>query len=629
MQGSSRQRGVRWVTSAEVEHRRAEGALAQRENYFRSLIENALDLIAILDPDGMLLYVSPSHESTLGYRLDELIGRRAFDLVHPDDVTGVVTAFRSIARHGDKTTVEFRFRHKDGSWRSVEGIGKNLLNDPVVSGVVVNTRDITERLRAQDALRVSEDQYRLLFQSNPLPMWVFDAETLAFLAVNDAAVRHYGYSREEFLSMTVVDTRPPDTTTAYIAVLEQAPAPVAYFGRWMHCKKDGTRIDVDTTSSPIVFVGRPARLVAVQDVTEQLRVWEVEKNSRRQLLEAQEVGHLGSWELDLRTSALTWSDELYRLAGLEPNAPSITLATSWTLIHPDDRSRVQALIGEAIRHCTPFEYECRVHRADRTTGWFHVRGKVLTDDAGQPMRILGTVHDITERKLAAEEIQNSHRALRALSARLEAAREEEARRIAREIHDELGQALTALKLDLSWLANRLAKAGGCSQPFSAKLKAMTQVVDDSIGSMRRIATELRPRVLDALGLAAACEWQTHEFTERTGINCARTIRPVTVDDQRATALFRILQEALTNVVRHAHATLVTVSLCRRGADVILRVADNGRGVSDAEAHDGMGFGLLGMRERALVFGGTVRIRGARGRGTTITARIPVAPQGET
>jgi signal transduction histidine kinase len=217
-------------------------------------------------------------------------------------------------------------------------------------------------------------------------------------------------------------------------------------------------------------------------------------------------------------------------------------------------------------------------------------------------------------------------ALRQLAAETESAREEERARIARELHDELGQLLTGLKYDLSWLTAELARTPG--QPtieVANKLQAMAGLVEVTIKTIQQIASELRPPVLDHFGLAEAVQWEGAMFEQRTGIRCrvaGALARDLPID--RATAVFRIVQEALTNVARHAGAGAVRVTFRETRRDLVLEISDNGRGISARAAADPGSTGLLGMQERTRLLGGTLRISGVRGRGTRITLRIPSA-----
>ncbi len=238
-------------------------------------------------------------------------------------------------------------------------------------------------------------------------------------------------------------------------------------------------------------------------------------------------------------------------------------------------------------------------------------------------RALREAQERVERRRAQEQLRESHEQLRALSVYLQHVREEERTRIAREVHDELGQALTSCKLDLSLIANKMPAN---LAPLREKAKALSSHIDATIQTVRRIATELRPGILDHLGLIAALEWQANEFQTRTGIKCdvhTHLHEPVLTPDL-ATAFFRIFQETLTNVIRHAGATHVVVHLKEAAGRIILEVKDNGRGISQEEISNPRSMGLLGMKERAALLGGTFRIGSApNSKGTLATVSIPL------
>jgi two-component system sensor histidine kinase UhpB len=244
----------------------------------------------------------------------------------------------------------------------------------------------------------------------------------------------------------------------------------------------------------------------------------------------------------------------------------------------------------------PIEVNCRLVRLDREY-------------------VLAIVRDITERKQAEEALWDAHR-------RLQQAQEEERKRIAREIHDELGQQLTMLRFGLVKLAQAEPQPPA---ELRTQARALTQPVDTMIDTVRRIATALRPAILDDLGLAAALEWLVTDFRATTTIACEAALAPLPegMDNTRSLTLFRILQEALTNVARHAQATRVTIRLQQTGDALVLEVQDNGRGLTEAQRTSPAAIGLFGMQERALLVGGDLTIQGRPNEGTTVTARIPI------
>lgn len=244
------------------------------------------------------------------------------------------------------------------------------------------------------------------------------------------------------------------------------------------------------------------------------------------------------------------------------------------------------------------------------------------DENGELLEAKTIGRDITEQKKVEDELRRSREELRSLSAHIQSAREDERGHIAREIHDELGQILSRLKLDLSWLRKRLTDG---QEQLIGKTDKMMGLVDTTITAVQRISSELRPGVLDYLGLSAAIEWQVKEFMEQTGIDCSvRIAGDFPVEDRSISiAVFRIFQETLTNVIRHSKATGVTVGLEKADSSLVLEVKDNGVGIADESVSDPASFGLMGMRERARFLGGKIDIHGIPGKGTTVRLTIPL------
>ncbi len=491
----------------------------------------------------------------------------------------------------------------------------------------------------------------------------------------------------------------------------------------------------------------------MSDSTEQEQTVEALRQSQERLTRAQQIGHLGHWDWDIQEQTLLWSDEVYRIFGVDRVFP-LSYETIEAMIHPDDRDRNKRYVQELLAAGETIEFEFRIIRPDG--GIRHIRqiAEITRDMAGQPTRVFGIMQDITEprqaeialresetryrnlfensimgisqtlpdgrlvaanaayaqmygyanpeemlaevsnvgqqlyanpqdreevlrilktqgvmepremavirrdgtrffvlvgarevrdsegnlrcyqaervditeRKQAEEALKQSREQLRALASHWQTAQEKERARVAREVHDEFGQSLTALKIDLAWLAKRLPP----DEPVLAnKVEDMIALVDSTIQIVRRVATELRPGLLDDLGLVAALEWQAQEFAGRTGIACqvdlgqeALAQALLTLDQDLATAIFRIFQEALTNIARHAEATQVQVTLQQVQNVLILTVRDNGKGMPPNVAADPRALGLLGMRERAIVWQGSVTFETEPGHGTAVTLRVP-------
>ncbi|MDH5705761.1 MAG: PAS domain S-box protein [Candidatus Aminicenantes bacterium] len=271
------------------------------------------------------------------------------------------------------------------------------------------------------------------------------------------------------------------------------------------------------------------------------------------------------------------------------------------------------------RQKKPSEY--RLRRQDGRYIWVETEGSLIYKE-GKPCAIQGIARDITERRRTEEALRESKEQLRNLAAHLQSIREDERAVMAREIHDELGQALTAIKMDLSWLEKKIPEEQSL---VLKKTRSMTELVDSTIQTVQRISSELRPGLLDDVGLLAAIEWQTEEFQKRTGIACELSVlsEDIILSQERSTAVFRIFQETLTNITRHAKATKVIVSLIKKGARLELKVNDNGKGITEEKIFDPKSLGLLGIQERVHFLEGNMTIKGIRNKGTTVTVTMPL------
>jgi len=253
----------------------------------------------------------------------------------------------------------------------------------------------------------------------------------------------------------------------------------------------------------------------------------------------------------------------------------------------------------------------------------HTKKIPILDENGQPLYLLGISEDITERKRAENQLQRSFELLRTLSQRLDVVREEERTRIARELHDELGVRMTCMKMDLTRLLGMLRESLFPREKMEEKIRSSAKVPDEVAAEVQRLAAELRPGVLDDLGLVAAIEWQCQDFERRSGIRCLceASFDEIKISPSRATAAFRICQEALTNIARHANATFVRVLIKESGEDILIEIQDNGRGIPPEKLNDASSLGLLGMKERSMAMGGSLDILGWPGKGTTVTLRL--------
>jgi len=367
--------------------------------------------------------------------------------------------------------------------------------------------------------------------------------------------------------------------------------------------------------------GQPIRIVGLaQDVTERKHVQEALAQYVTLMVGSEDAIVTKT----LNGTILSWNPGAERLYGY--SAEEIEGHPISVLFPPDRHDEGEGILrrvgdGEHIEH-----YETVLLRRDGSRVDVSLSLSPVKDGGGNVIGATSIARDLSERRRAAEALALSEAQLRAFAARLRSARESERSHIAREIHDELGQALTALKMDLFSLKQSVPEP--LRHPLRRKTDQMAGLIDQMVDKVRTLATELRPAVLDSLGLSAAVEWAVRQFAERTGIECILDVpQPVRIDAERSTDVFRILQEALTNVARHARASRVDVHLRATPEELVLEVHDNGRGIRDREIDDPEAFGLVGMRERVLPWGGEVGVRTVPEGGTSVTVCIPLGHGG--
>ena len=382
--------------------------------------------------------------------------------------------------------------------------------------------------------------------------------------------------------------------------------------------RDGREFPVELTVAPIEQVDEPLCCAFIRDITERRAIEEqltfqsiILSNVRDSVVVVDLDGRVRFWNQGAESLFGYTKAEMLGQSGIILYADTADPVAKFA----EDRGRV--LKGE-----DPASEGLR-RRKDGSTVWVRSKRVVLRHPDGMAFGILAVGRDVSEQKRTSEELQASHDQLRELAHRLRSVREQERAVMARQIHDELGQALSALHLDVAWLRARLKDE---EVVLEEKTRSMAALIESSIGRVRTLATELRPAVLDSLGLLAAIEWEAQQFTRRTGISCAHELPPdpPAVDADRSTDVFRILQEALTNVARHATAHEVVVTLRFRRNELQLSVSDDGRGITAAEIASPQALGLVGMRERALLWDGVVEWRAREGGGTIVDLRLPLA-----
>lgn len=603
----------------------------QMREFYETILNNSLDGISVLDLENEeVIFRSPAVAEILGYDAEELDNIEATDLVHPDDEEKMYRMLEQAGENpGESKQEDLRYRHKDGSWHVLETRVRTFIDQDSKTKYIANSRDITEKHRyrkeADEKQQELEEAQRIAHIGN----WRWEVEEND-LIWSEEVYRIFGYEPDEielryelYLQMIHEDDREHVNNTVEKAFQENDSFDYEHRlvrpggeVRWAYCKGEVTR---NAEGDPVRFRG------ICRDITDQKEYERQLRQKQHELEEAQRIAHIGNWRWELQGDReLYWSDELFRLYGYEPGGLDLNYENYIQLQHPDDRDYVRSVIKKAIEERGSYEYEHRVNWPNGETHILFGRGKVVTDDKGEPVRIVGTCQDITKQREYEKKLKNYSKRLRQLSARLEQTREEERIRMAREIHDELGQTLTVLKMDLGMLESQFAKKGDEGN-LPVELVDAKKTVDTVLDSVKRIVTDLRPEILDNLGLGEAVDWQAEKFEKRTGIdvNVTTELNGKELNDKTATAVFRVYQEALTNVAKHAEAETVTVEFYQNDSELVLSIQDDGKGITDEDIERTASLGILSMQERIHSVTGNLTIDGIPGEGTKVTVTVPM------
>lgn len=380
-----------------------------------------------------------------------------------------------------------------------------------------------------------------------------------------------------------------------------------------------------------VYPASDGLVVFFTEVTERKRAQRALHDASERLRLAVQAADIGLWEWDLRTRKPTFLEGYARHLGYDEDALPPDFDDWQARMHPDDVPRVLEHLDRFLADPrTGFEEEFRMRHRDGSWRWIYSRADVVRDATGQPLLMVGCQMDVTSRRRDAEDVRRSREQLRALAARLANLREEEQTRIAREVHDELGQMLTGLKMDLRWL-QRALESESPPQPGALLERVLeaSELADATVRSVQRIATQLRPAALDRLGLDMALRQEAARVQADTGARVTVHVGDgvPALSPFVATACYRVCQEAATNVIRHARATQASIELQRDGGDIVLTVRDNGAGFPANAVARERSLGVLGMRERARQLAGRCEIEANPGGGTIVSMRFPIASAG--
>lgn len=506
---------------------------------------------------------------------------------------------------------EYRIsRGPDRRMRWVHGFGKvEWAADGSALRMVGTIMDITERKSVERALRETRESYVRLFMLNPLPMWVCTREDLRFLDVNNAAVEAYGYSRGAILVMHATDLDPG--IDEVLPARDSASRRQGLVRARRQLRADGTVFDVALQAEAIDYHGCPAWLVICEDVTLKKQL---DDALGRKVQLAEQLKHIAATvpgaiyafrrHADGRYSIPFIDGRQMKVLGVSADQFSEDASGLIRYVFDEDLEGLFASIAHSAASMQEWQRQFRVVHPLQGVRWLEGHGIPQPMEGGGVLWH-GYLSDVTDRVEATRRLEQSHTEIRTLAAHMEVVREEERTRIARELHDELGQMLTAIRFNLAQIATQASFA---DEAAGRRLYDLETIAADAMAAVRQISQKLHPRILDALGLEGAIKWECEEFVKRMGIRCVCEIESSEsgLPDLLKIHVFRLFQEAMTNIAKHAEATCVGVELGVDEATVTLSVRDNGLGIR-MERMPPTSLGLTSMKERAAQIGGALLI----------------------
>jgi PAS domain S-box-containing protein len=613
---------MRFVVQVEdiTERRAVQARLRESERRFRLLVSSVTDYaIYVLSPQGEISSWNAGAERIKGYAEREVLGRHfsIFFTAEERAAGKPQRALDTVRASGRFADEGWRLR-KDGSrfW-ALAALEAMRDEAGTLIGIVNVTRDLSERRTADERMRQAQALIEAFTDNSPSAMSLKDRDGRYRFANLRLLARH-GLRREQVIGRhdaEIFSARQAAAMSLHDAEVLMRGEPVQY--------EERVEIAGTTYVSLVVkFAAAGGVGMIAGDITDRRLTEQALREQRALLAEAQKLAGLGWWEWSPDSGQVAWSDELYRIYGLSRDTFKPGVDAYLERVHPEDREHAAALMARALTHGRGFTKHERIVRPGGEVRYLRTQVEVVRDEAGKPIKVLGASLDFTEQRHSETALRQAAHDLHGLTRRLVQAEEAERKRIARELHDRVGQALSALNINLDIVLRSAELAPGARQ----RLADSVSLVDSTLQSIEGVMAELRPPLLDEYGLAAALAWHAQEFSRRTGIRvsiddeAAEAVRGLRLE--AALALFRIAQEALTNVLKHARAKAVRVEVALAGDEVVMSIQDDGAGFDASRAPRGR-LGMTTMRERAEAAGGRLEIDSAPGRGTRVLASVPL------
>jgi|GEM_PF-4113594 len=581
-------------------------------------INRIMDAVISLDNKGRYTFLNDAALTTHPLGREKTIGKLIWD-IHPESIgSGFWDLYHEAITSGTLAEAESYYAAID-KWFFVKIY-------PSETGLTIFYQDITESKRIRNELTKSEEKYRTLFYKSPLPAWLYDVNTLCFIDVNEAAVRHYGYTREEFLSMTIKDIRPEEDIAALLEDIAKvkSDSDSSRNSSWRHRKKTGEILTVETTAHSISQGEEKHRIVIINDVTHKKVLEQKLLENQAMLKEAQAIGRLGYWDIDFRTHLHTWSDELFTILGFTRNEVMPSTEQFLAILHPEDKNTAEIIIKQALYNFTESKTDFRFFTATGEERFGYIEWRFAYDAGRRPIRLFGILQDITERKKAEESARllqfkikgQKIQAQKKISKAIIKAQEDHKNYIAQELHDNINQILFGAKFHLGIAGRKNDEVKDLvKNPIELVSKAMKEihllcqnlVTPFTDTDLNHIIKELIQNInvdIDApLDIDLCCEI-SHEFSDELKLN-----------------IYRIIQELLHNICKHAVAKNVKIHLAVKEQSICIFVQDDGKGFDLKVKRKGLG--LSNMMHRVESFNGKINISSYPGGGCTTEITIPL------
>jgi|WetSurMetagenome_2_1015567.scaffolds.fasta_scaffold07961_3 PAS domain S-box-containing protein len=613
---------VQALVSDITERLQAEETLRASDEKLRNIVDNSTNMYYSCNADLMFTYISAQSNDIFECEPDETLVRfEDFVTDNPVNKLGLEYAKKAIMTGERQTAYELELLSRKGSRVWLEIQEAPVVKEGKVISLVGVATDITKRRWAERALQVSEKKYRDIVTWAPIGIYQ-STRSGKMLSANSSIAQMLGYDNEnEFVGCNMGETIYYDTKDREKLIFQHDMAghnvAMSPETRWK--KKDGSTIWVlmtvhdvrDKAGQILYYEGFVFDITVRKQAEESLR----ESEERYRLLVENST--------DLVTEISSEGTFLY----VSPNVKGILDYRPVDLVDTNILTKVYSKDKHLLADILNKQGGSTMYRYRDKTGnwhWFESSGRAYDVSSGE-WRMVMVSRDITERRKAEQELEASRKQLQHFTEHLEHVLEEERKRISRELHDDLGQLLTILKFDLSWL--RLEGAKGDPEVL-AKTGEMMDSLNEALASVKRISKEIRPPQLDALGLSGALQWDIDQMEKKIGIKGIVTIEPpeFEVKGQVGTVLYRIFREALTNVVRHAQAKNVYIRLSKKSDSIIFSIRDDGRGITKKEMAGSTSLGLVGIRERIRMVGGTLAVDGNPGKGTMLSVEVPLSKE---